>query len=252
MKHKLNILFLSLSWLVAAFFIHDDQWRWVVAISASLLFFIILSVGVLHFPFNYFMTATHRVDHEYILLSFDDGPDEQFTPRILDTLKQHNIAALFFVIGSKAEKHPELIRRMLNEGHLVGNHTYTHHPLFAMFSERKVEQEIVRGQHVITELIGDKPTFFRPPIGYTNPKIARVVERLKVKPIGWTLRSFDTLIKDPVKLRNRMIKHTRPGKIVLLHDNLPQTAEMLPEFIAGVMKENRKFVDPVQLKHWQL
>jgi peptidoglycan/xylan/chitin deacetylase (PgdA/CDA1 family) len=75
---------------------------------------------------------------------------------------------------------------------------------------------------------------------------------LKVKPIGWTLRSFDTLIKDPVKLRNRMIKHTRPGKIVLLHDNLPQTAEMLPEFIAGVMKENRKFVDPVQLKHWQL
>jgi len=251
MKHRINILFLTVVWFVSALFVLDEQVKWTIAITGSIVFFLVLSAGVFHFPFNYFMKATHRFSSDRVLLTFDDGPNDQLTPQILDTLKEHNIAAVFFVIGQNATAHPELIQRMVNEGHLIGNHTFSHPPLFAMLPQRKVSEEINQCTAAVSAITKRKPVMFRPPIGYTNPNISRAVKELNVRPIGWSLRSFDTVIKDPVSLRKRIEKSIRPGMIVLLHDSLPQTAAMLPELISSLQQKGITFTTAEELKNWQ-
>lgn len=250
MKHRINILFLTVVWFVSALFIPDDQIKWTIAIGGSIVFFIVLSVGVIHFPFNYFINATHRFSSNSLLLTFDDGPNDQTTPQILDVLKENNIAAVFFVIGEKAKAHPELIQRMVNEGHVIGNHTISHPPLFAMLSQRKVTEEITQCTETVAAITQRKPVLFRPPIGYTNPNIARAVKELNLRPIGWSLRSFDTVIKNPAALRRRLEKSIRPGMIVLLHDSLPQTADMLPELISSLQQKGITFASLAALKNW--
>ena len=250
MKHRINILFLTIVWFVSALFIPDEQLKWTIALGGSIVFFSVMSIGVIHFPFNYFMNAIHRFSSNSVLLTFDDGPNDQTTSQILDVLKENNIAAVFFVIGEKANTHPALIQRMINEGHVIGNHTFSHPPLFAMLSQRKVTEEITQCADAVAALTQRKPVLFRPPIGYTNPKIARAVKELNVRPIGWSLRSFDTVIKNPEALQKRLEKSIRPGMIVLLHDSLPQTAEMLPELISSLQQKGVTFASPAALKKW--
>lgn len=250
MKHRINILFLTIVWFVSAVFISDEQARWAIAVGGSMVFFIVLSIGVIHFPFNYFMNATHRFSSNSVLLTFDDGPNDRTTLQILDVLKENKIAAVFFVIGEKAKAHPELIQRMVNEGHVIGNHTFSHPPLFALLSQRKVTEEITQCTETVEAVTQRKPMFFRPPIGYTNPNIARAVKELNVRPIGWSLRSYDTVIQNPLALRKRLEKSIRPGMIVLLHDSLPQSSTMLPELISSLQQKGITFASPEELKKW--
>ena len=140
MKHRINILFLTIVWFISAFFITDEPVKWMVALSGTVLFFLVLSVGVIHFPFNYFMKATHRLHSDHVLLTFDDGPNDQTTPSVLDALKAQNVTAVFFVIGNNAAKHPDIIQRIIDEGHVIGNHTFSHPPLFAMLPTTKVSE----------------------------------------------------------------------------------------------------------------
>lgn len=251
MKHRINILFLAIVWFISAFFIADEQVKWMVALGGTAVFILVLSIGVIHFPFNYFMKATHRLSSDRVLLTFDDGPNDQTTPSILDALKEQNVAAVFFVIGNNVAKHPEILQRIIDEGHVIGNHTFSHPPLFAMLSTTKVSEDIKRCSGVLAERTGIKTTLFRPPIGYTNPNIARAVKELNLRPIGWSLRSFDTVLKGAVALRKRLLKSIRPGMIVLLHDSLPQTAEMLPELLTSLKEKGITFATSEELKKWQ-
>ena len=251
MKHRINILFLTIVWFISAFFIADEQVKWIVTLGGTTVFFLVLSIGVIHFPFNYFIKATHRLNLDRVLLTFDDGPNDQTTPRILDALKAQNVSAVFFVIGKNAVEHPEIMQRIVDEGHVIGNHTFSHPPLFAMLPTTKVRDEIKQCSAVLAETTGIKTSLFRPPIGYTNPNISRAVKELHLRPIGWSLRSFDTVLKDAVALRKRLMKSIRPGMIVLLHDSLPQTAEMLPELLTSLKEKGITFATSEELKKWQ-
>ena len=113
-----------------------------------------------------------------VALTFDDGPDPQRTPAVLDLLARQGVRATFFVVGARAEAHPELVRRMATEGHVVGNHSYTHSWRFPLRSLGRTMEELCRTGEVLHRITGRQPRLFRPPFGVTNPTIAQAVRRL--------------------------------------------------------------------------
>lgn len=234
-------MFLSI--LVSFMLWRDSYYFPYILITILVLFGFILSVGVLFMKFNYFLKSRTKSSSEKVILSFDDGPDSTHTLAILETLKKHSISALFFVIGEKAEKHPEILKQILSEGHIIGNHTYSHPNLFSTLSGKKVEAEIEQCDTVIRTILAQETRFFRPPIGYTNPIIARALKKLNKQAIGWQLRSYDTVLTNPSALKDRLLKFIKPSQIVLLHDNLPQTAAMLEDFILAAKKNGIIFAN---------
>jgi len=172
-----------------------------------------------------------------IALTFDDGPDRNTTPEVLDILKKEGINAAFFCIGSKVESDPELIWRMDQEGHVVGNHSYSHHFFFDLFNSRRMSAEMQKTEDAIFKVISKRIKLFRPPYGVTNPPLARAVGKIKYRVIGWSLRSGDTVLMDENKLLERITSGLKPGDIILFHDTKKITALVLEKFIKFA-KEN--------------
>jgi peptidoglycan/xylan/chitin deacetylase (PgdA/CDA1 family) len=157
-------------------------------------------------------------DEKKIAISFDDGPDPDVTPELLDLLGEIRIKAAFFCIGKKVEGHREILARMVKEGHLVGNHSYSHSPFFDLKSSGQMAMDLGMAEMAITTATGTRPVWFRPPYGVTNPMLARAVNARGYKVMGWSIRSLDTSIKDPEKIMARIRKRWKPGAIILLHD----------------------------------
>ncbi len=181
--------------------------------------------------FNYFMKNKNRLNSAKVLLTFDDGPHNLNTDKVLSILKSHEIKAVFFVIGDRLTKNKEIALKIAQEGHIIGNHSQTHNPMMSLFSKRRLNTEINQAQESIFQIIKIKPSIFRPPIGYTNPNYASVIKKLNMKCIGWSLRSYDSIYKTSDKLISRLVKKTKPGDIVLLHDNLDVTSASLNQYI---------------------
>lgn len=152
-----------------------------------------------------------------ITLTFDDGPNENTLP-VLDVLKKHNVKATFFCIGKNIEKHPEILKRIVDEGHIVGNHSYSHSNVFDFYRKDRVIGEIQKTDALIESISGKKVQLFRPPYGVTNPSIRRALEVTKHKVIGWNIRSLDGILKDEKIIFARIRNRIAPGGIVLLHD----------------------------------
>lgn len=242
-KHTINIILLIALTGLSVFFFWGQPYLGILLAVIFIVYLLILSFGILFLKFQYFLPAVNRLSDKRILLTFDDGPDPLTTPRILDTLRDHHLTAIFFVIGEKAEKHPELLQRIAAEGHVIGNHTYHHSNFFSLQLQSTVESELRRCDETVKGIAGVDTLYFRPPIGYTNPRIARVVRKLGKQTVGWRLRSYDSVLKEPGKLLERLNTHVRPGDIVLLHDNLPQTAEVLGQFITQARQNGIIFAD---------
>lgn len=164
-------------------------------------------------------------------LTFDDGPDGLVTPLILDILYENRIQAAFFIVGSKAEKHPEILRRIDREGHILGGHSFSHHYFFDLFSARRMKQEMKRTEEVVFQATSRTIRLFRPPYGVTNPAVARAISDLQYCSVGWSLRSRDTVIKDDGKLLKRLKKRLKPGDVVLMHDNRTWNVNRVKAFI---------------------
>ncbi len=248
MKHRLNTLILALNLTLICVFLRESPYFILFLLLAVLLFAVVMSIGVLFMQFNYFLPARTRLQSDLCLISFDDGPDPELTPRILDVLKANDIRALFFVIGTKAEAHPEIVRRIVDEGHLIGNHSYSHPIFMSLYTRNQLREEIDKAQQTLEKIIGYQPQLFRPPIGYTNPRYATVLREKGLHCVGWTLRSYDSVAKEPQKLVARLSSKIRPGMIVLLHDNLPVTADALEVFISESRKNGIKFASPANIK----
>jgi len=172
-----------------------------------------------------------------IALTFDDGPHEM-TLLVLELLKKYNVKATFFCIGKNIELHPEILKKVIAEGHTVGNHTYSHSPFFDFYRKNKVIAEIKRTDDLITSVSGEKPVLFRPPYGVTNPSIRRALAVTNHKTIGWNIRSLDGISEKGNFLLNRIIKRIKPGGIVLLHDTSLQTVNVLEQLLSFLKKNN--------------
>lgn len=168
--------------------------------------------------------------HEGILLTFDDGPDAEVTPRVLDVLDKHGHKAVFFVVGAKAARHPEIVREIAARGHQVGNHTYSHSPYANFLGSKHLRSEIEATDKAIAAATGVRPTLFRPPLGISTHFMRRVLLATGHKAMGWSIRSLDTRRGPRQAVLDRVVRRLRPGNIVLLHDRL-EGAEWLADKI---------------------
>lgn len=165
---------------------------------------------------------------EEIILTFDDGPDEADTPFILEQLRQHGRRGIFFVIGEKARRHPDLIRRIAAEGHALGNHTLTHPQASCWrLGPGALHREISACSEILREITGNTPPFFRPPVGHKSPFLHPVLRRLGLPLVGWTARGFDGVRTNPAEILKRLLPRVKPGGIVLLHEG-PRTRQGTP------------------------
>lgn len=153
-----------------------------------------------------------------IALTFDDGPDPDVTPKVLDILDLHQAKASFFVIGDKAAAHPELIREIVKRGHSIENHSQKHSNVFGFFPWTALRKDIGTAQEIIAGITGQSPAFFRSPMGIRNPMLDPVIAQLGLRYITWTRRGFDTVAGDPAVVLERLTRKMSAGDILLLHD----------------------------------
>ena len=206
-----------------------------LAIAAILAFLFYASYSI---KSQVYVRALCRVKttEKVVYLTFDDGPDAEQTPQVLDVLKRNNAQATFFCIGSRIAGNEQIIKRIFDEGHTIGNHSFCHTNNFPLFSRRRMIADIEQCQKAIESAIGTAPTLFRPPFGVTNPTVGKAVKTLNLKTIGWTIRTYDTNRGSDAKIARRINRQLRPGAIILLHDRLPQSAERLQMVIDTVRK----------------
>ncbi|MFB5758840.1 polysaccharide deacetylase family protein [Paenibacillus medicaginis] len=188
-----------------------------------------------------------------IALTFDDAPDPRFTPYILDALKQNHIKATFFVVGDKAERYPELVKRMVREGHIVGNHSFNH-PNFNKISLRQFQRQTIKTGLAIQKSTGYKPLLIRPPYGEITESQLRWARRSGYTIVNWNVDSMDWKGLDKEQIRRNVLTTTGPGSIILMHagggttSNLTGTIESLPSLIRTLQQKGYIFVTvPQQL-----
>ncbi|NDY72576.1 polysaccharide deacetylase family protein [Desulfobacter hydrogenophilus] len=155
-----------------------------------------------------------------VSLSFDDGPDSMTTPFVLEILKSYQMPATFFVTGKNARSHPDLIARILEQGHTIGNHTYSHDSLIMLKSYQRLKDEINKTQRVLAAH-GIRPLVFRPPAGITNPKLRPVLAELGLNAVNFSCRAMDKGNRRIAGIASKILNRVRPGDIILLHDSKP-------------------------------
>jgi peptidoglycan/xylan/chitin deacetylase (PgdA/CDA1 family) len=203
---------------------------------------LLLAWGSKNIQSDFYIKSVNNGDRNtrHVALTFDDGPDAQVTPMILDVLKGYNVKAAFFIIGAKAELNPDLIKRIDREGHLIGSHSYSHHLFFDLFRSRRMEIEMIKTDNIIYSIIGKRMKLFRPPYGVTNPNLSKAINNLQYQSIGWSLKSNDTVIKDELKLLDNITSKLKNGDIILFHDNKPWNVRALENLIGYLIRNGYK------------
>ncbi|GAC1426771.1 MAG: polysaccharide deacetylase family protein [Chitinophagaceae bacterium] len=211
----------------------------VVLLYSGLLFY-----GSYYVGSNFFMKVLCRANTSarQIAISFDDGPAQAYTAEILQVLKSNNVPAVFFCIGKNIAGNELLLKQIAEEGHIVGNHSYSHHFWFDLFSTKKMKEDVQMMSETVKNTIGIKPRLFRPPYGVTTPNMRNVMHQGGYTAIGWNIRSLDTVIKEDEKLLQKIEALLQPGAIVLLHDTSRTTLSVLPRFIAAARSKGYEFI----------
>lgn len=163
---------------------------------------------------NLILTSTAFAEEKMVALTFDDGPHPRYTEQLLDGLKERGVVATFFVTGQNANRNPDIIERMQKEGHLIGNHTYTHIQLTSI-NEEIYKKEILDTNKVISDITGCETSFIRPPYGSWKKKIE--IE-LNMVPVLWTVDTKDWCSTDVSAIVRRGTKKTKENDIILMHD----------------------------------
>ncbi len=216
-----------------------------------LIYSLIVFYGCVYIDSNFFLPVicSAHTTEKIIAISFDDGPVKNYTAQILSLLKQANIKAAFFCIGNRIARNENIIKQIIEDGHIIGNHSHSHHFWFDMFSSKKMLNDLQMMDKEIEKITGLKPRLFRPPYGVTNPNIKRAVENGNYIPVGWSVRSMDTVIKDKKKLLSGICNAIKPGAVFLFHDTSITTLNVLPEFINAVKNKGYRVVPLDKMLH---
>jgi peptidoglycan-N-acetylglucosamine deacetylase len=231
-------LFFLISVLLALLYAFDFARLSLAILSATTL----LVVYLLFHPRNQWMVANRsRVDGaRCVALTFDDGPDPVYTPKLLDLLRDKGVKATFFVVGKRVDQHPEIVRRACTEGHLIGNHTWSHDSLFCFLTPRSLRAEIERGAESIRRSCGFRPRIFRSPVGLRHPLLAPYLEHAGLEYVSWSVRTFDTFTGNSGVLAERILNKAASGDIILLHDRLPRGTDAMLEALPLVIDKLRE------------
>jgi len=187
-----------------------------------------------------------------IALTFDDAPDPRFTPQILDILKARGVKATFFIVGSRAEKHPELVQRMIREGHSIGGHSYNH-PDMSRLSDSRFHEQIEKTSSILTHIAGYRPNLVRPPYGEIRERQLLWLGQQGYYTVNWSADSLDWRNLKPGQVYANVMKSVGPGVIVLQHagggagERLDGTIRALPRIIDELQARSYKLVTITQL-----
>lgn len=236
-RFKLSIIALSVIIIVTILFK-----LWLLIPVAALLFLIATFFGVYLIQWNYFIKSVNRIaTHEKkVLLTFDDAPQDVHTEKVLDILKVKNVKAVFFLIGKNIEGREHIVRRMIQEGHTIGNHSYSHVNSFPLWNTKTVINDIEKADAKLKSLNIDTK-LFRIPFGLSNPNIASAIKAKGLTSIGWSLRTFDTMSKSKENLVKKVLNNVKSGDIILMHEWGKFTADALPEIIDGIREKGLDF-----------
>ena len=156
-----------------------------------------------------------------LALTFDDGPDPELTPRVLDLLDAFEARATFFVIGKNAQKHPQLVAEIAHRGHALANHTWSHQPTFCVRGPIAVARELSRTQRLLFEILGHEPRYFRAPAGFRSPWLEPLLAREGLRLVSWSRRGYDARESDPHQVLNRLEPGIAANGVLVLHDGRP-------------------------------
>ncbi|MBE4909724.1 polysaccharide deacetylase family protein [Bacillus luteolus] len=188
-----------------------------------------------------------------VALTFDDGPDPRFTGQVLDVLNQYNVDATFFVMGARAETYPDLVKRMINEEHIVGNHTYWHPNLVDQASVAALEREVNQTEEILENLIGYRTKLFRAPYGFLYNELVEKLRDMNYTVVGWSVDSLDWQEEPPTVIANTVTSQVQPGSIILMHDggewdaNRTPTIQALQQIIPTLKEQGYEFVTVPEL-----
>jgi peptidoglycan/xylan/chitin deacetylase (PgdA/CDA1 family) len=206
----------------------------------------------LYYPNSYLFgrpITNVRGDGKAIALTFDDGPNPEATPRILDALKERGVKATFFVLGRHADAWPELVRRVTDEGHVIGNHGW-HHRKLHVRGPGYVRRDLTMGTDSIVKASGIQPSLFRAPHGFRSPWVTPIASSLGQLTVGWSRGVWDSAKPGVDAIVRRTVDGARPGYIMLLHDgdgydmngDRSQTAAALPRILDALLEQGYRFV----------
>lgn len=198
-------------------------------------------------PWHGPVVTRFRTTRREVCLTIDDGPDPHDTPDLLDLLARHQARALFFSIGKKTDRHRALSRRILAEGHLLGNHTHSH-PASHWWALPApcIDREIRRANEALLAATGIRPAWFRPPVGMANFSVHPAVHRQGLRVMGWSAAGGDGCPAAPSQIVQRLRAHLRPGAILLLHESGPsrRRAVTLARLLESLAEEGYRCVLP--------
>lgn len=181
-----------------------------------------------------------------MVLTFDDGPDPRYTPEILRILRAHRVRAMFFVCGEMVRGHPDLLRAMADDGHVVGNHTWSH-PLLPGLSRSAIRSELERTSEAVMKAYGAWPVWFRAPYGAWNEATFRIGADLGMEPLGWNVDTLDWQSPGTGAIVGRVADNAAPGAIVLSHDaggDRSGTVRALREYLPRLLRSGYRITVP--------
>ncbi|GDX40314.1 hypothetical protein LBMAG21_06060 [Armatimonadota bacterium] len=192
-------------------------------------------------PRLFFVLERGNTNRKEIALTFDDGPHPEFTPMLLDRLKHLKVHATFFMVGEMVKEAPQLAKRIVEEGHEAGNHSFSH-PNLKTISSEEVAKEIEQGSEQIRKACGVDPLFFRPPGGNYNEEVMQVLIKAGMPLALWTYNPKDFARPPADQIERGILQNAQNGMIVLLHSSIMQTYEILPALVANLRKQGYTFV----------
>ncbi|MDL4840856.1 polysaccharide deacetylase family protein [Aquibacillus rhizosphaerae] len=182
-----------------------------------------------------------------VALTFDDGPDPRFTPQILDILKKYNVKATFFLMGARVNAYPDLVERIIEEGHIVANHTYWHPNLVEEADLDTLEREVNKTENMLNEQIGYRTNLFRAPYGFLYNELVEKLSDLNYTVVGWSVDSLDWQESPPKDIAYNVLSNVHPGAIILMHDgadwegNRTNTIKSLRQIIPSLKEQGFEF-----------
>jgi len=223
----------------------------------ALIFVLVVMIALVFYVYRGFTPQGRLIirhgprDSKKVSLTFDDGPDPLYTPRILDILKASGVKASFFLVAANVKKYPHLALRIAQEGHDLGNHSYNHSNLLVT-RNATLEKNLIKANKIIMQVTGLHPNFFRPPRGLYNQKMLEVASKLGMETVLWSLSSLDWRGLKPKKIVELIAKKIQGGDIILFHDsgnlfyqkkiNHENTVEALPLVISELKKQGWEIV----------
>ena len=209
----------------------------------SVLYLAVVIAGVIDIRFNFFIKSVNigNRDKKEIAITFDDGPVDN-SAYIIDLLRRKSIKAAFFCVGRNLNENRGIAEKIISDGHIIGNHTYSHSYFFDIFGSGRMVKEINDTSSIIREITGNEPAYFRPPYGVTNPAVCKSLKSFNFTVIGWTFKTNDTSIKDVDKSVKKIAKKIKNGTILVFHDYNPRIIQILEKLFEELDNSGYKIV----------